>query len=114
MHGLESVPGPDPLDAGVVRLRGHDQAPARTGVLDRGEQVTVPAAALLGRGTGSVVAPVVPVFDHPTTNLMVRYHKRLAGGCSPAVALADAQVTAASGGPDGWSIAAGFVCIGAA
>ena len=71
------------------------------------------AAALLGRGTGSVVAPVVPVFDHPTTNLMVRYHKRLAGGCSPAVALADAQVTAASGGPDGWSIAAGFVCIGA-
>jgi len=71
------------------------------------------AAALLGRGTGSVVAPVVPVFDHPTTNLMVRYHKRLAGGCSPAVALADAQVAAASDGPDGWAIAAGFVCIGA-
>lgn len=71
------------------------------------------AAALLGRGTGSVVAPVVPVFDHPTKNLMVSYHKRLAGGCAPAVALADAQVAAASDGPHGWAMAAGFVCIGA-
>jgi hypothetical protein len=49
MDGFESVSGPDALDAGVVSLGGDDEPPRRAVVLDRGEQVAVPAATLLSR-----------------------------------------------------------------
>ena len=69
-------------------------------------------AALLGQGTATLVAPVVPVPDAETVDLMRAYHGHLRTGLSPAEALAQAQQRGA--GRDGVTRAAavGFVCLG--
>ncbi len=60
------------------------------------------AGTFLDRGSGCVVASVVPVRDEDTLALMARFHRRLVCGDAPSTALA-----AAGGG------VTGFVCLGA-
>jgi hypothetical protein len=71
--------------------------------LHPGDELLGLAAALLGMGTRTIVASVVPVPDAAVRRLMLAFHRNLAGGDAPALALARAQ----SGGAG-----AGFVCLG--
>lgn len=78
-----------------------------------GAEVLGLASALLGQGTPTLVAPVIPVPDGETAALMDAYHAGLAGGRPPAEALADAQRSTRLAGPLALAAAAGFVCLGA-
>ncbi|MCA2211379.1 CHAT domain-containing protein [Jidongwangia harbinensis] len=78
-----------------------------------GAEVLGLASALLGQGTPTLVAPVIPVPDGETAALMDAYHARLAAGRAPAEALADAQRTTRLAGPLALAAAAGFICLGA-
>jgi CHAT domain-containing protein len=78
-----------------------------------GDEVMGLAVAFLARGSAQLVAPVLPVADGPTVPVMVAFHRGLRAGRSPAVALADAQVSAADQDPAVAATAASFVCIGA-
>lgn len=73
-----------------------------------GDELLGTAAALLGLGVTSVVAPVLPIPDIASTRLMVALHERLDLGDPPSVALA----TAVQGDPDD-PVGLAFVCIGA-
>jgi CHAT domain-containing protein len=69
-------------------------------------------AALLALGTATIVASVVAVPDETTRTLMSAFHRHLAAGLRPALALARAQATGGDG--DERLVArAGFVCFGA-
>jgi CHAT domain-containing protein len=67
------------------------------------------ASALIQLGVSSVIAPLTPVNDQRSVDLMVRLHTHLAAGVEPAEALARASV-----GPDGSldPTAAPFICFG--
>jgi CHAT domain-containing protein len=69
-----------------------------------GDELMGLAAAVLGRGTSSIVASVVPVPDDGTASLMSGLHARLLAGESPAPALAAAAAA---------TEVEGFVCLGA-
>jgi hypothetical protein len=71
--------------------------------LHPGDELLGFAAALLGMGTRTIVASVVPVPDAEARRTMVAFHRRLISGESPAAALAHAQARSA---------VPGFVCIG--
>jgi CHAT domain-containing protein len=77
-----------------------------------GEEVLGLAAALLGSGTSTLIASVVPVPDLATVELMQRYHQALVRGLTPAAALADAQ-TQVDDDPAALVASAGFICMGA-
>ena len=55
-----------------------------------GDAVLGMAGALLSLGTATVVAAVAPVRDAATPDFMTAFHTALAGGLSPARALAGA------------------------
>ena len=78
-----------------------------------GEEVLGFGAALLGAGTATLVAPVVPVPDAATVPLMRAYHEELRAGRSPAEALAAAQGGLDVDDSTGRAAAAAFVCLGA-
>lgn len=79
-----------------------------------GDELMGFTAALLGLGTRTLIAPVVPVPTDVTTGLMVDLHRRLGEGASPAVALAAAQEAHAASGDDiAHAASVGFVCFGA-
>lgn len=67
------------------------------------------ASALIQLGVSSVIAPLTPVNDERSVDLMVRLHTHLATGSEPAEALAKASI-----GPDGEldATAAPFICFG--
>jgi CHAT domain-containing protein len=71
-----------------------------------GDELLGTAAALLGLGVGSVVAPVLPVPDAATIPLMLSLHEGLQAGLPPSAALA----AAAAAHDDPVTLA--FVCIG--
>ena len=71
--------------------------------LHPGDELLGLASALLGMGTRTVVASVVPVPDAEAKRVMLAFHKHLAAGDTPASALAKAQARAA---------VPGFVCLG--
>ena len=73
-----------------------------------GDELLGIAAALLGIGTRTVVASVVPVPDRTSKNVMLAFHRRLGEGSGPAAALAAAQ--APLGRTD--VAHASFVCLG--
>ncbi len=73
-----------------------------------GDELVGLAAALLAMGTRTIVASVVAVPDARARRLMLAFHSELAGGATPAVALARAQ--GALG--DAAAALAGFVCLG--
>ncbi len=68
-----------------------------------GDELLGLAAALLGMGTRTIIASVVPVPDAAGRRLMLSFHRELAGGARPATALARAQARAT---------VPGFVCLG--
>ncbi|MGK5113660.1 CHAT domain-containing protein [Geodermatophilus sp. CPCC 205506] len=78
-----------------------------------GEELLGFGAALLGGGTATLVAPVVPVPDAATVSLMRSYHEKLRAGHPPSEALAAAQAGFDAEDPAGWAAAAAFVCLGA-
>jgi hypothetical protein len=73
-----------------------------------GDEVIGFVSALLGLGTRSVIASVLPVSDESTVSLMTALHRALAGGLEPAAALSAARTQ----GTDP-VVAAAFVCFGA-
>jgi CHAT domain-containing protein len=74
-----------------------------TSELHPGDELLGLAAALLGLGTRTVIASVVPVPDDGAKHLMLDFHRRLVAGAAPATALAAAQACTS---------VAGFVCLG--
>jgi len=72
-------------------------------VVGRADQLTGLASALLGRGTATVIASVVPVPDERTEKVMLRLHAELRRGVQPSAALAVAQAEHGE---------AGFLCFG--
>jgi CHAT domain len=72
--------------------------------LHPGDELLGFAAALLGMGTRTIVASVVPVPDAAARRLMLAFHRDLLAGAAPAAALARAQAGAKT---------AGFLCLGA-
>jgi hypothetical protein len=70
-----------------------------------GDELLGIAAALLGIGTRTIVASVAAIPDATAEQIMIAFHRGLAGGAPPASALARAQADL----PD----AAAFVCLGA-
>ena len=73
-----------------------------------GDELLGLSAALLGMGTRTIVASVVPVPDAAARRLMLAFHRELATGASPAAALARAQVALCGAA----GALAGFVCLG--
>jgi tetratricopeptide (TPR) repeat protein len=78
-----------------------------------GEETLGLAAAVLGGGTATLVAPVVAIPDMATVPLMRAYHEGLLASRAPATALAEAQVAVDPDDLMGRAAAAGFVCLGA-
>ncbi|MFD1152563.1 CHAT domain-containing protein, partial [Saccharothrix hoggarensis] len=78
-----------------------------------GDELMGFTAALLGLGTRTLVAPVIPVPADVTTPLMVDLHRRLDAGEPPAVALAGAQEAHREDGDAAFAASAGFLCFGA-
>lgn len=74
-----------------------------------GDELLGFAAALIGMGTETIIASVVPVPDAGAKRLMISLHGRLTDGERPAVALARAQVEMRPRERG----QAGFVCLGA-
>jgi tetratricopeptide (TPR) repeat protein len=72
--------------------------------LHPGDELLGFAAALLGMGTRTIVASVVPVPDAAARRLMLALHRELLAGAAPATALARAQKGAKT---------PGFICLGA-
>ncbi|MHB1987382.1 MAG: CHAT domain-containing protein [Acidimicrobiales bacterium] len=56
-----------------------------------GEERTGPVPAILGFGTGHVIAAVAPLIDAVMPDVSVRLHRRLAAGTAPPVALREAR-----------------------
>jgi tetratricopeptide (TPR) repeat protein len=77
-----------------------------------GDELLGLGVTFLGRGTASLVASVVPVPDAETAPLMVALHRELAGGQSPAAALAAAQRAVPADDLAAVAASAGFVCLG--
>jgi CHAT domain-containing protein len=73
-----------------------------------GDELLGFAAALIGMGSRTVIASVMPVPDAATKRLMLALHRYLSAGSSPAVALARAQAALR---PREAALA-GFVCLG--
>jgi CHAT domain-containing protein len=88
-------------ELGLATIRPGDEALGLTSVL-------------LRLGTRSVISGVARVNDRLTSEVMVRYHRELAGGRDSAEALALACAPSSGGKPDdGSDLAAPFVCFGA-
>jgi CHAT domain-containing protein len=73
-----------------------------------GDELLGFAAALIGMGTRTIIASVLPVPDAGAKRLMISLHGHLTSGDPPAVALAKAQHGLS---PRGGGLAA-FVCLG--
>ncbi|HEY3606115.1 MAG TPA: CHAT domain-containing protein [Pseudonocardiaceae bacterium] len=78
-----------------------------------GDELLGLGATFLARGTGALIASVVPVPDAETAPLMVALHRGLATGHAPADALAAAQRDVPADDLAAIAAAAGFVCLGA-
>ncbi|WP_245667572.1 CHAT domain-containing protein [Actinomadura macra] len=74
------------------------------GRADEGDAVLGMAGVLLALGTATVIASVAPVRDEVTPEFMSAFHAELAGGRSPARALASVRRSPG---------VAGFLCLGA-
>lgn len=79
-----------------------------------GDELLGLASALLALGTSCLVATVLPVPDHASRPLMLRFHALLDDGVRPAAALATAQQEFAGRGTSADRVAtAGYLCYGA-
>jgi tetratricopeptide (TPR) repeat protein len=106
VYDIERLPAPPSIVVLSACDSGYTEATA-------GVELAGLTSALLSMGTRSVVASVGLVPDSPTTSdLMVRFHRRLAGGMKPAQALAQAQAESYDD-PASFVAAASFICVGA-
>lgn len=71
--------------------------------VSRGDELSGLATALLGRGTATVIASIVPVSDERAAEVMLALHAGLRSGLTPAGALASAQREHGE---------SGFICFG--
>ncbi|HZC72708.1 MAG TPA: CHAT domain-containing protein [Jatrophihabitans sp.] len=82
-----------------------------------GDELIGLAAALLGMGSATLIAAVIPVPDKASRALMLRFHQHLKAGCTAAAALNHARIeTTGDPGDDATTAAvaaAGFLCFGA-
>jgi hypothetical protein len=78
-----------------------------------GEETLGLGAAVLGGGTATLVAPVIPIPDLATVPLMRAYHQGLVAGLAPAEALAAAQAAVDPDDALSRAAAAGYICLGA-
>lgn len=78
-----------------------------------GDELLGTAAAMIGLGVRSVLAPLLPVPDEATSILMLAVHDALGAGLGPSEALA-AAAAASGDDPYARSVAASFVVVGAA
>jgi transcription elongation GreA/GreB family factor len=78
-----------------------------------GDELLGLAGALLSMGSRSLIASVVPVPDAEARTLMVRLHRYLRAGMSPAAALTAARKHMDSADPHARAVATGFLCFGA-
>jgi tetratricopeptide (TPR) repeat protein len=69
-----------------------------------GDELMGVASAVFGLGTRTLIASVAPVADNAAPELMIAFHKALAGGLEPAQALAVAELEVPH--------APGFICLG--
>ena len=83
------------------------------GLLWSDEPVTaIQGVRVTESGTATLIAPVVPVPDAETADLMLAYHAHLLKGRPAAEALALAQQDNPAADPVARVAAAGFVCLG--
>lgn len=79
-----------------------------------GDELMGFSAILLGAGTRTLIASVLPVPAEQTTTLMIELHRQLHAGRGPAEALSAAQLSfGATGDAVDHATAAAFVCFGA-
>ncbi|MET8153913.1 CHAT domain-containing protein [Actinoplanes sp. NPDC049668] len=96
---------------GVVVLSACDSGRS---AVQPGDELLGLGAVLLGAGTRTLIASVLPVPADRTADLMLDLHARLRGGARPAAALAAAQWELTAGGDAlAHATAAAFHCIGA-
>jgi tetratricopeptide (TPR) repeat protein len=67
------------------------------------------SSALIAHGVSTVVAPLTPVDDELTVDVMLRFHRALAAGAAPTAALAASTLDSGDVDP----VAAAFVALGA-
>ncbi|MGW5054521.1 CHAT domain-containing protein [Actinokineospora sp. NPDC004072] len=82
-------------------------------VVCAGDELLGLSAAFIGRGTTTLIAPVIPIPDAETVPLMTALHHHLAAGHPPATALAEAQRTLTTTPGPATAAATAFVCLGA-
>ncbi|MET0697731.1 MAG: CHAT domain-containing tetratricopeptide repeat protein [Acidimicrobiia bacterium] len=78
-----------------------------------GDELLGLSSALIGIGVSSLVAPVVPIDDEASTDLMVALHRGLVGGDPTPVALAKAIFRADPDDDPGKALRSSFVVFGA-
>ncbi|MGQ0617994.1 MAG: CHAT domain-containing protein [Acidimicrobiia bacterium] len=83
-----------------------------TSAVRAGDELLGTAGSLLGLGVRWIVAPVLPVADQATADLMVEFHSDLVAGNSPATALARGLAGRDHADYSGWAARVSFVCIG--
>jgi CHAT domain-containing protein len=81
-------------------------------VICAGDELLGLSATFLSLGTKQLIASVLPVLDAETAPLMVAFHRMLAAGHPPAIALTAAQRDLMAD-PRTMVASAGFVCVGA-
>src|SRR6266508_368443 len=102
LEGLQQVPH-------TVVLAACDSARS---VVCAGDELLGLSATFLAQGATQLVASVLAILDAETAPLMIAFHRLLARGQPPAVALAAAQQQMAAEKTT-MAAAAGFVCVGA-
>lgn len=81
-------------------------------VVCAGDELLGLSATFLSLGTKQLIASVLPVLDAETAPLMVAFHRLLAAGHPPAVALSTVQQHLVAD-PATMVASAGFICVGA-
>ena len=105
LEGLRSLPT-------CVVLTACDAG--RSAVL-AGDELMGTAAALIGLGVGTVIAPVLPVSDAAAARFAIELHRRLAAGDAPAAALGALSAAARRSTDHAMAAAAAaFQCMGTA
>ena len=82
--------------------------------VDAGDELLGLVSSLLGLGTTTAIAAVLPIPDLATVPLMDRLHQRMAAGDRPGEALSAAAAQLDPGDPGAVAASAAFVCLGAA
>lgn len=82
--------------------------------VDAGDELLGLVASLLGLGTSTAIAAVLPISDLASVALMDRLHQRLAAGDGPGRALLSASAQLDTDDPSAVATAAAFVCLGTA